>query len=998
MTQDSNPSTERQQRLNEVLAAYLEAVESGKQPDQQEWLARHPDLASELIEFFANQERMADVAAPLKAGAAAEIPLTKEDPTLPLESSATNGPPPGTKVRYFGDYELLEEIARGGMGVVYKARQVSLNRIVALKMILAGQLASEADLQRFHAEAEAAANLDHPNIVPLYEVGEHGGQHYFSMKLVEGLSLAQDLEDRARQKVTRASQREAGRTLAKVARAVHHAHQRGILHRDLKPGNILLDANREPYVTDFGLAKRADAVQAQTRTGAVMGTPAYMAPEQARGEKGLSVAADVYSLGAVLYELLTGRPPFRAETPLDTVLQVLEKEPERPRARDAGIDRDLETVCLKCLEKDPARRYGSAEALAEDLERWLAGVPITARPVSRLGRTWRWARRNPLVVGFTAVVVLVACAGYWSTAAALARVNRSLYAAHMNLAQRALEAGEHARVSELIAAHTPSWWQTDLRGWEWHYLKARSRILATVGHAGVIQAVAWSPDGRFLASTNTTFVMVYDLAKGDKIVEAYVSPQQSVTWLDWSPDSKQLAWPGEEHAIEIWDLQTRQTIRTLKGHGDQVLAALWSPDGKRLASASLDGTVRIWDVTTGQETAPPLQHPGAVHWLAWSRDGRQIASSTAMHAWALSSQQPRADAGRADETKFWDAATGREVRTLRGWATLGWSPDGKRVVATGADDPRLMLVDVASGKAVGEPGETDEMRWVQSQKYFASRHWVQWSPDGKWFAMGKSPLQVKVRDASTGRLALTLKGRSPGSIAWAPDSRRLATGNDVITIWDATPSRDLMLNLKGHTAQIWDAAWSPDGRFIASGDSDQTIRIWDVDTGRAVRTISGPSGAAGLSRSDMRLAVCSTAWSPDGSYLACGYLGGTAEVWDARTWRRAASLAVPAGYPANNWFPVKLAWSADSGLLAEVGPAGSLPKVWQRDTWQEVASIQDIHLTQNVPGGIGWSRRGRRLAIGAFKGTGIWSPGQRDPNSHPARGRGRPRLPGLEPE
>jgi formylglycine-generating enzyme required for sulfatase activity/tRNA A-37 threonylcarbamoyl transferase component Bud32 len=321
--------------------------------------------------------------------------------TVPPETGPELATREGVKVRYFGDYELLQEIARGGMGVVYKARQISLNRIVALKMILAGQLASTADVQRFHTEAEAAANLDHPNIVPIYEVGEHEGQHYFSMKLIEGGSLAEQLSQ------FRSDPKATANLVATAARAVHHAHQRGILHRDLKPGNILLDAKEQPQVTDFGLAKRMKDDAGHTQTGVIVGTPSYMPPEQARSEKVLTTAVDVYSLGAILYEMLTGRPPFRAGSALDTMLLVLEREPEAPRKHNPHADRDLETICLKCLDKEPERRYQSAALLAEDLDRFVRGEPIHARAVRTPERLWKWVKRRPALSALGTGLVLV---------------------------------------------------------------------------------------------------------------------------------------------------------------------------------------------------------------------------------------------------------------------------------------------------------------------------------------------------------------------------------------------------------------------------------------------------------------------------------------------------------------------------------------------------------------------------------------------------------------
>jgi tetratricopeptide (TPR) repeat protein len=359
------------------------------------------------------------------APAGSDQPNNLDEPAT-LAPGQSAEPASSNEARSFGDYELLEEIARGGMGVVYRARQRSANRIVALKMILAGQLASPADVQRFRAEAEAAANLDHPQIVPIFEVGEHGGQHFFSMKFIQGGNLAEWIAD-SRLKIA-GFQKHAASLVALVARAVHYAHQRGVLHRDLKPSNILLQVperaeqaaitngrSATPLITDFGLVKKVEGDQGVTQSGAIVGTPSYMAPEQARSEKTLTTAADVYSLGAILYQCLTGVPPFHAGTPLDTILQVLEREPDPPRSLSAHVDPDLETICLKCLQKEPVKRYGSAEALAEDLERWLSGEPISARPVSSAERLWRWCRRNRTVAALLGLLFLVVSGALVST-------------------------------------------------------------------------------------------------------------------------------------------------------------------------------------------------------------------------------------------------------------------------------------------------------------------------------------------------------------------------------------------------------------------------------------------------------------------------------------------------------------------------------------------------------------------------------------------------------
>src|SRR5262245_58459823 len=413
---EREPTVERERRLHEVLGAFFEAIEAGQAPDPQDLIAEHPDLAEDLAAFFADEGRFEQMVSPLHSNAGSgagggsqeETVGFSHGPALPDQNSAAtadpagNGPdlPRGSRVRYFGDYELKRVLGKGGMGVVYKAKQLSLNRLVALKMIKAGVLADDAELRRFQNEAEAVAALDHPGIVPIHEVGEHDGQRYFSMKLVPGDSLAARLDH------YRDDPRAAAFLVAEVAKAVHHAHMRGILHRDLKPANILVDEQGVPHVTDFGLAKRVEGDSELTQSGAIMGTPAYMAPEQTTGRRGsITTATDVYGLGAVLYALLAGQAPFGGDSVIETLDAVRTRPPEPPSRLNAKVPRDLEVICLKCLAKDTRSRYSSAQALAEDLRRYLTGEPILARPVGAAERAWMWCRRNKGIAALGALLV-----------------------------------------------------------------------------------------------------------------------------------------------------------------------------------------------------------------------------------------------------------------------------------------------------------------------------------------------------------------------------------------------------------------------------------------------------------------------------------------------------------------------------------------------------------------------------------------------------------------
>ena len=654
------------------------------------------------------------------------------------------------------------------MGVVYEAIQLSLKRRVALKVLPSGTIPEERDIERFRREAQAAARLDHPNIVPIYAQGEERGTYYYAMKLVRGQSVDKVIREvRSQWKalqspgrstaLTREYVRTAARLAMEAAQALEYAHSQGVIHRDIKPHNLILTPEGHPMITDFGLARFLGASR-MTMSGEMMGTPAYMSPEQVRAQKeAIDHRTDIYSLGVTLYEMLALDIPFRGETREAVLRQILMEDPTPLRELNPGIPKDLETICHKAMEKDPDLRYQTAELFAHDLYCFLEGPPITSRPVGPLRRLYRRAKRRRALTGALCAAVagvLLALAVAVHFGIQSYRTSRREPGAQRQAEQ---ERGRTETERQTKEAETAA----RLEGQRPNFF-ADARLVATLtGHGNSVLSVAFSPDGKMLASGSAR-IKLWDVA-----TQRELRTLAGRGVVAFSPDGRILASGSGDKAIQLWDVATGGPLRTLRGHDSPVYSVAFSPDGRTLASGSHDKTIRLWNVATGRELRTQDGHAGQVFSVAFSPDGETLASG-----------------GEDGTVRLWGVATGRALRTLTGHTSLVYSvtfgPDG-RTLASGSFDKTINLWDVGTGRELRTLAGHARLVWSAA-----------FSPDGKILASGSEDDTIKL---------------------W-----RVATGRQLCT-------------LAGHRDGVSSVAFSPDGKTLASGGADQIIKLWDVVTG-----------------------------------------------------------------------------------------------------------------------------------------------------------------------
>ncbi|MGI9240152.1 MAG: WD40 repeat domain-containing serine/threonine protein kinase [Verrucomicrobiales bacterium] len=818
-----------------------------------------------------------------------------------------------------GDYELLEELGRGAMGVVFRARQVSLNREVALKLVLAAALASPEDRQRFRIEAEAAARLDHPYVVPVYEIGVHDGHDYFSMALILGGNLEDYLRSHS------FTPREAVQMIRKIAAAVQRAHELGIIHRDLKPANILLDEQGDPHIADFGLASWLERESKLTLSGQILGTPQYMPPELAEGDGApVSTSADLYSLGAILHEMISGSPPFRANSVLATIQQVKEQPAPTLRSKLPSVNRDLDTIVTTCLEKSPAERYPSVRALIADLTAWLDHEPITARRASATERLARWIRRRPLHAGLLATASLLLLtlgvggplAAYRQnvlrrdaelaqreTTLALER-SRLQAAANRRLAynadQRFVELtrelhGKSVLADELLLTNwLPREGGDDLRQWEWFFLFGK-------GHheerqfriKGPVHALSFTTFGKRMAASGSNGTEIRDPFLGALIHR--LEESDGHLKADWSPDGQRLTTLSGSGLIEVWNPSNGRRLHQLK-HPDGFRDFSWTPAGE-LVTLSESG-FGSWTEEDGHKIQQPvLSDHLDLRQLAVSPNGQYLAafgSKPELLVWEtrnldrepsmfsgasgqfcdlawLPSSEMIAASTAAGTTRIWDVPGGQ--RAVRSKPTpsqpipsIAWDSQGDQLAMLLPQDRELLVFDLLQSKN----------RVVES--FEASPRTVAWNSSAHTIAVGFDDGKVRLlRSGLPPATKVIAKHAGPiRSLAWSPDGSSLyfrdPKGRKLR--FDLTTGVARTLQVPREVTPEIDPeevrAQHPSEQRLATGDQEGAIQLLDTDTGDLVLTLTGHQGA-----------ILELVWGPYGRRLASAGEDGTLRLWDA---------------------------------------------------------------------------------------------------------------------
>lgn len=717
-----------------------------------------------------------------------------------------------------GDYHILRELARGGMGVVLKARHRKLNRLTAIKLILTGRFADREELRRFQTEAFAASQLDHPNIVPLYEVGEFQNRPYLAFAYVEGGSLWSRIKEQPLEPV------EAAKMLAALALAIDRAHQKGIIHRDIKPQNILIETDGTPRITDFGLAKYIHGDSGLTVSGKTLGTPSYMPPEQAMGNAHrVGPQSDVYSLGATLYAAITGRPPFQSASSIETMKQVTDSEVITPRELNRAIPRDLETICLKTLEKNPTQRYATAREFADDLSRFVRKEPILARPVGSLERVWRWSQRNPIVAGLGAVAVgltlLVMGIGLialsrerdhsQTTEKLLADVRRELARSRFN---QAIANSDTGRITESQSGFVQAWsqlhrddpFELSYRQFAWNAL-THDGTLATVPmwHDQDVTAARFSRDGNtVITGCRDGSVWFWDTVEGVPLATDR-SLGGEITHLALDRLGTRVAVASSNGQIQLFDIPTRTAVFNATSHGAAVTCVEWFPNGRRFASAGIDGRVRIWDAATGAASDTAFVHEKAVKEITIDGQGRRLLAI-----------------GESHFASLWtfDNAETVEVRLPHDDAVYAatFSPTGS-LVATAGWDGKAQLWDL-EGNPVAKPIEHDDIVVA-----------VGFDPRGENLLTASRDSSVRVWNLKRGEPSATYRNTTQSIAArFGLEGKSVLTASDdgIVRVLDATKLQEIAEPMR-HPDTVVEALFSDDGTQVLTICQDRAVRVWN---------------------------------------------------------------------------------------------------------------------------------------------------------------------------